>query len=42
MKNILSYFATFTGQVIFTLSSLLVEKINRALTRNKTRKEIKN
>ena len=41
MKTIVSYLATFTGNVIVTLSSLLVQKINKALTRNRTRKRIK-
>jgi hypothetical protein len=37
MKNLLNYFGTFAGQVIFTLSGILVEKINKALTRKRTR-----
>jgi len=37
MKNLFTYFGTFAGQVIFTISGLIVEKINKALTRKRTR-----
>ena len=37
MKNLLIYCGTFAGQVIFTLSSLLVEKINNAINKKRTR-----
>ena len=43
MKNLFIYCGTFAGQMIFTLSSLLVEKINDVLTkkRSRTKTEIK-
>jgi len=39
MKNLFTYLGTFAGQVIITVSGMLVEKINKALTkkRNRTR-----
>jgi len=37
MKNLLTYFGTYAGQVIFTVSGILVEKINKALKRKRTR-----
>ena len=41
MKNLIVHFGTFASSVIISLSSLLIEKINKALSRNKTRKRDK-
>lgn len=40
MKNLIIHLATFTSNVIVTVSGLLIKKISKALSRNKTKKII--